>query len=82
MSSAEILARIGYDLERLTTPHEARRVTIGLTAEMFQILCPSEHLLIGSDAMVKLFGFKVKVFPCSGRWWIVGLEGSAEEGET
>lgn len=79
MSSKEILARIGYDLEQLTTQHERRRVTIGLSVELFQILCPGEHLLLGNDAMVRLFGCKIKVLPCSGRWWIVGLEGSAEE---
>ena len=79
MSSTEILARIGYDLEQLTTPHESRRVVIGMTVDLFQILCPGEHLLLGNDAMVRLFGHKIKVIPCSGRWWIVGLEGSAEE---
>lgn len=79
MSSAEILARIAYDLEQLTTPHESRRVVIGLTVDLFRFLLPGEHLLIGNDAMVRLFGCEIKVLPCSGRWWIVGLEGSAEE---
>lgn len=79
MSSAEILARIGYDLEQLTTPHESRRVVIGMTVDLFRILCPGEHLLLGNDAMVRLFGHKIKVISCSGLWWIVGLEGSAEE---
>lgn len=55
---------------------------IGLTVELFQILCPGEHLLLGNAAMVRLFGHKIKVLPCSGRWWIVGLEGSAEEDKT
>lgn len=33
MSSSEILARIAYDLSQLTTPHESRRVVIGLTVD-------------------------------------------------
>ena len=81
MSSTEILARIGYDLEQLTSTHESRRAVIGMTVDLFQILCPGEHLLLGNDAMVQLFGHKIKVILCSGLWWIVGLEGSAEEGE-
>ena len=81
MSSTEILARIAYDLEQLTTPHESRRVVIGLTVDLFQILCPGEYLLVGNDAIPRLFGHKIKVLPCSGRWWIVGLEGSAEEAQ-
>lgn len=79
MSSTEILARIGYDLEQLTTLHESRRAMIGMTVDLFQILCPGEYLLFGNDTMVRLFGYKIKVIPCSGLWWIVGLEGSAEE---
>lgn len=48
MSNSEILARIAYDLTQLTTPSVCRdRVTIGLTVDLFQILCPCEHLLIG-----------------------------------
>lgn len=81
MSNSEILARIAYDLEQLTTPHESRRVVIGMTADLFKILCPGEYLLLGNDAMVRLFGCKIKVIPCSGLWWIVGLEGSAEEAQ-
>ena len=79
MSSSEILARIAYDLDQLTTTHESRRVVIGMTVDLFQILCPGEHVLLENDAMVRLFGHKIKVIPCSGLRWIVGLEGSAEE---
>lgn len=83
MSCAEILVRIAYDLDQLNVPSVCRRrVTIALTVELFQLLCPGEHLLIRNDAMVRLFGCDVKVLPCSGRWWIVGLEGSAEEDKT
>ena len=82
MSNSEILARIGYDLEQLTTPHESRRVVIGMTVDLFQILRPGEYLLLGNDGIVRLFGHKIKVLPCIGLWWIVGLEGSAEEGTT
>lgn len=79
MSTNEIYARIAYaitDIENAT--FGIRDVTIGMTQELFNKLFPNHFILKEDCAIATLFGCKVRVIPCSGLWWIVGFEGTAE----
>lgn len=78
MKNDEIIARIAIDVGDVDRGmFGVKDITIGMTEELFRKLFPKHFLLHGYDA--ELFGCKVKVFSCSGLWWIVGYEGTAED---
>lgn len=84
MSNEEIFARIGKGVSDVyNSRFGPRDITIWMTKNLFDKLCPEQFLLQKDSAMVTLFGCRVRivVFPCDGMQWIVGYEGKAEEGE-
>jgi hypothetical protein len=84
MNDNEIFARIASDVADVgNSIFGVRDITIWMTKDLFNRLCPEEFVLQKDSAMITLFGCKVRVviFPCDGMQWIVGYEGKAEEGE-
>ena len=84
MTNDEIFARIANDIENIGRGRfDVRNVTIWMTKDLFNRLCPEQFVLQKDGAMTTLFGCKIKIvlFPCDGMQWIVGYEGTAEEGE-
>ena len=85
MTNDEIFARIANDIaDAGIGTFGVRDVTIWMTKDLFNRLCPEELVLQKGSAMTTLFGCRIRVvlFPCDGMRWIVGYEGKAEEGET
>ena len=85
MSNEEIFAQIGKDVSDIyNSCFGSRDITIWMTKNLFDKLCPEQFLLQKDSAMATLFGCRIKVvvFPCDGMRWIVGYEGKAEEDET
>ena len=84
MTNDEIFARIGNDVANIGNDmFSARDITIWMTKDLFNRLCPEQYILHKDSAMTTLFGCKIRVVisPCDGMRWIVGYEGTAEEGE-
>ena len=84
MTNNEIFARIASDVADVKiSMFNVKNVTIWMTKDLFNRLCPEEFVLQNDSAMITLFGCRIKVaiFPCDGMRWIVGYEGMAEEGE-
>ena len=84
MSNEEIFAQIGKDVSDVyINGFGLRDITIWMTKDLFNQLCPEQFVLQKGSAMITLFGCKVKVvpFPCDDMQWIVGYEGNAEESE-
>ena len=83
MSNEAIFAQIGKDVTDFSQASLDREITIWMTKDLFNKLCPEEFLLQKDSAMTTLFGCRIKVviFPCDGMQWIVGYEGKADEGE-
>ena len=84
MSNEEIFARIGADVSDVyKVGFGPRDITIWMTKDLFNKLCPEQIVLHKDNAMTTLFGciIKVVVLPCSGMQWIVGYDGTAEESE-
>ena len=84
MTNNEIFDRIASDVE------DARKgtfgikdVTIWMTKDLFNLLCPEEFVLQNDIAMITLFGCRIRVvlFTRDGMRWIVGYEGTAKEDE-
>ena len=84
MTNDEIFARIASDVEDVEEGmFGIKNVTIWMTKDLFNLLCPKEFVLQNDIAMTTLFGCRIRVvlFPCNGMRWIVGYEGTAEEAE-
>ena len=84
MTDNEIFARIAKDVsDAWNGIYGIRDITIWMTKDLFNRLCPEQFVLQKGSAMITLFGCKVKValLPCDGMQWIVGYEGKAEKGE-
>lgn len=84
MTDNEIFARIASDVADVrNSMFGVRGITIWMTKDLFNRLCPEKFLLQKDSAMITLFGCKVKVvlLLCDGMQWIVGYEGKAEDGE-
>lgn len=84
MTEDEIFARIAGDVVDVGNGmFGVRDITIWMTKDLFNKLCPEQIVLQKDSAMTTLFGCRIKVvvFPCGGMQWIVGYEGTAEEGE-
>ena len=84
MTDNEIFARIASDVADAGNGMFAvRGITIWMTKDLFNRLCPKEFVLQKDSTMITLFGCRVRVvlFPCDGMRWIVGYEGTAEEDE-
>ena len=84
MTDNEIFARIANDVaDAGNGMFGVRDITIWMTKDLFNRLCPEQFVLQKSSAMITLFGCKIRVvlFPCEGMRWIVGDEGTAEEAE-
>ena len=82
MTDNEIFARIGRDVIDAGNGMFSRKdITIWMTKDLFNRLCPEEFAIQRDNAMITLFGCRVKVvlFPCNGMQWIVGYEGKVEE---
>ena len=81
MTNNEIFARIANDVENVWNRIGRRDITIWMTKDLFDQLCPEQFILHKGNAMITLFGCKVKVVlsSCDGMQWIVGYEGTAEE---
>ena len=86
MTNDEIFARIASDVADVgNSMFGVRNITIWMTKDLFNRLLPEQFILqiilSGThDIITMLFGCKIKVIPCAGLWWIVGYEGTAEEG--
>lgn len=84
MTNDEIFARIASDVADVgNSMFGVRDITIWMTKDLFNQILPEQLIIHNGNAMIKLFGCKVKVVlsPCDGMQWIVGYEGTAEEGE-
>ena len=83
MTDDGIFARIASDVVDVEngTFGGVRDITIWMTKDLFNRLCPEEFALQKNSAMTTLFGCRVKVVvcPCDGMQWIVGYEGKVEE---
>ena len=82
MTDNEIFARIAGDVVDVGNGmFGVRDITIWMTKDLFNKLCPEEFVLQKDSAMTTLFGCRIKVaiLPCGGLQWIVGYEGTAEE---
>ena len=78
MTKEEIFARIASDVADADRGmFGVRDITVGMTEDLFNRLAPAHFLPHGYKTT--LFGCKVKIFPCSGLWWIVGYEGKADD---
>lgn len=85
MTNDEIFARIGSDVADVGNGmFGVRDITIWMTKDLFNRLLPEQFVLQKDSAMTTLFGCRIRVvlFPGDGMRWIVGYEGTAEEGET
>lgn len=84
MSNEEIFARIGADVSDVYKGcFGLRDITIWVTKDLFNKLCPEQIILHKNSAMTTLFGCRIKVviIPGNGMQWIVGYEGTIEENE-
>ena len=84
MTNDEIFARIACDVaDVVNSMFGVRNITIWMTKDLFNRLLPEQYILQKGRAMTTLFGCRISVvlFPCNGMRWIVGCEGTAEEGE-
>ena len=84
MTNDEILARIESDVaDIMNSMFGVRDITIWMTKDLFNRLCPEQFILQKGIAMITLFGCKIRVVltACDGMRWIVGCEGKAEGGE-
>lgn len=84
MTDNEIFARIASDIADVgNSMFSSKDITIWMTKDLFNLLCPEVFVLQKDNATITLFGCKVRVviFPCNGMLWIVGYEGKAEENE-
>ena len=84
MTNDEILARIESDVaDYVNSMYGVRNITIWMTKDLFNRLCPEQFILQKGIAMITLFGCKIRVVltTCDGMRWIVGCEGKAEGGE-
>ena len=84
MANEEIFDRIAYDVENIwRSTFDKRDITIWMTKDLFNQLCPEQFILQKGNAMITLFGCKVKVVLSlyDGMQWIVGYEGKVEENE-
>ena len=84
MTNNEIFARIWSDVtDAGKGMFSARDITIWMTKDLFNRLCPEQYILHKDSATITLFGCKIRVVisPCDGMRWIVGYEGKAEEDE-
>ena len=84
MSNEEIFTRIGRDVADIYGDMFSKRdITIWMTQRLFNRLFPEQFIAQKDTAMVTLFGCSIKVviFPYASEQWIVGYEGTAEEGE-
>lgn len=84
MKDNEIFYRIANDVTEVGHGMFGRQdIVIWMTKDLFNRLFPEQFVLQKDDAMITLFGCKIKVvvFPCDGMQWIVGYEGRAEEDE-
>lgn len=84
MTNDEIFARIGSDVaDIVNSMFGVRDITIWMTKDLFNLLCPEQFILQKGNAMITLFGCKIRVVltTCDGMRWIVGCEGKAEGGE-
>lgn len=81
MTNNEIFARIANDVENVWNHIGRRDITIWMTKDLFDQLCPEQFILHKGSAMITLFGCRVKVVlsSCNGMQWIVGYEGTVEE---
>ena len=83
MTNDEILARIESDVEDIVNSmFGVRDITIWMTKDLFNRLCPEQFILQKGIAMITLFGCKIRVVLTTydGMRWIVGYERKAEEG--
>ena len=84
MTNDEIFARIASDVADVGNGmFGVRDITIWMTKDLFNRLLPEQYILHKGSAMITLFGCEIRVVisPCDGMRWIVGYEGTAEEGE-
>ena len=84
MTNNEIFARIASDVADVgNSMFGVRDITIWMTKDLFDRLCPEQYILHKDSATITLFGCKIRVviFPCGGMQWIVGYEGKVEEDE-
>ena len=84
MTNDEIFARIASDVADVwNSMFGVRDITIWMTKDLFNRLLPEQYILHKGSAMITLFGCEIRVVisPCDGMRWIVGYEGTAEEGE-
>lgn len=83
MTNDEIFARIWSDVANVGNSMFSVRddITIWMTKDLFERLCPEQYILHKDNAMTTLFGCNIRVIisPCDGMRWIVGYEGTAEE---
>lgn len=82
MTDNEIFARIGSDVADVgNSMFGVRDITIWMTKDLFNRLCPEQLILQKGNATITLFGCRIRVvlFPCDGMRWIVGYEDNAEE---
>ena len=85
MTDNEIFARIASDVADVgNSMFGVRDITIWMTKDLFNRLCPEQFVLQKDSAMITLFGCRTRavLFPSVGMRWIVGYEGTAEEGKT
>lgn len=84
MTNDEIFARIESDVaDIVNSMFGVRDITIWMTKDLFNRLLPEQFILQKGRSMITLFGCEIRVVlsPCNGMRWIVGCEGTAEEGE-
>ena len=84
MTNNEIFTHIASDIADVGNGmFSVRDITIWMTKDLFNYLCPEQFVLQKDNIMITLFGCKIRVviFPCDGMQWIVGYEGKVEEGE-
>ena len=81
MTNDEIFASIASDVADVgNSMFGVRDITIWMTKDLFNKLCPE---LQNNAGMATLFGCRIRVvlLPCVGMRWIVGYEGTAEDGK-
>ena len=84
MTNNEIFARIGSDVaDAGNGMFSVRDITIWMTKDLFNRLCPEQYIIHKGSATITLFGCEIRVVisPCDGMRWIVGYEGKVEEDE-
>lgn len=82
MTNNEIFARIARDVANIADVGDLKNIKIWMTKDLFNRLLPEQFIAQRDTAMVTLFGCSIKVviFPYAGEQWIVGYEGTTEEG--